>query len=712
MAGPGSVSPPQERKLPPLRKHLQFLRGAPTPDGVPTWTIVDPVRNKYFQIQWQVYQLLQRWSCGTVEQLVAVISRETTSCIGAEDVEDLIRFLYANNLTEQSASGHTKDYVEQEAARHHLWWQWLLHHYLFIKIPLVRPHRFLQATLPLVAPFYTPMAAWFFGIVGVVGLFLVGQQWETFLSTFLHFFTWHGAMMYGAVFCVVKVLHELGHAYTATRFGCRVPTIGVALMVMMPVLYSDISDSYRLSSRRKRMWIAGAGVMAELGLASVATLVWGFLPDGLFRSVVFVAATTSWVMSLAVNLNPLMRFDGYYLLADGLGLPNLQDRAFAFGQWQLREVLFAPAAPPPEMVGASTRRVLVWYAWCVWLYRLVLFTGIALTVYHYFFKVLGVVLFLVEILFFICLPIWREVIGWWSRRAAFARTSRFLVTMSVFATLLLLACIPWSSRVAIPGVLQAGSYATVYPPAPGRIVAVSMEVGQAVRAGDTLLVLENPKLAKDAKLAQTQADLLDFRLQRQAGYVEDRERAQVLAESLRSKLAELDGFDEKQQRLVLQAPIDGVVVDQADSLYPGRWINEKLAVAYVVNAQTAIVVGLAPVEDLGVLAVGQEALFIPNDATRETARVRVTEIRDVDEQDFSVPYLASIYGGAVPVRKDPHGRLQAEQSVYRVELEVLDHGLQADQAVTGLLHVTGKTQSVAARVWDRIVAVMIRESGF
>ncbi|MBK7486012.1 MAG: HlyD family efflux transporter periplasmic adaptor subunit [Nitrospira sp.] len=711
MAGLSSVSPPQERTLPPLRKNLQFLRGAPTPEGVPTWTIVDPVRNKYFQIEWQVYQLLQRWSCGTVEKLVAVVRRDTTSRIRAEDVEDLVRFLYANSLTEQSASGRVKDYVEQEAARHHVWWQWLLHHYLFIKIPLVRPHGFLQATLPLVAPLYTPLAAWCFGIAGAIGLFLVGQQWSTFLSTFLHFFTWSGALMYGAVFCAVKVVHELGHAYTATRFGCRVPTIGVALMVMMPVLYSDISDAYRLSSRRKRLWIAGAGVVAELGLAAVATLVWGFLPDGAIRSVVFVAATTSWVMSLAVNLNPFMRFDGYYLLADGLGIPNLQDRAFAFGQWRIRELLFAPGAPPPEAVGLSNRRILIAYAWGIWLYRLVLFTGIALAVYHYFFKVLGLLLFLVEIVFFIGLPIWRELTSWWSRRAAYASTGRFAVTMTVVAAMLLLACLPWSSRVAIPGVLQAGSYATIYPPAPGRIASVSVHAGQSVRAGDTVLVLENPLLAKEARLARTQVELLDFRLQRQAGYAEDRLQGQVLAESLRSKLVELDGVAEKQQRLVLQAPIDGVVVDQADSLYPGRWINEKLAVAYVVNSRTAIVTALAPVEDLGVLAVGQEALFIPNDVTRQTTRARVTEIRDVDEQDLSVPYLASIYGGAVPVRKDSHGRLQAEQSVYRVELEVLDEVVRADQVVTGLIHVAGTPQSLVARMWDRVVAVMIRESG-
>lgn len=703
---------PKERKLPALRKNVEFLRGAPTPEGVPTWTMVDPVRNKYFQIEWSVYQLLQRWSCGTVEKLVAAVAQEPTSRIAVEDIEDLVKFLYANNLTESSASGQTKDFVEQAKAREQAWWQWLLHHYLFIKIPLVHPHRFLQATLPLVAPFYTAAAAWVFGVIGAVGLVLVSRQWDAFLSTFLHFFTWRGAVMYGVVLCLVKVVHELGHAYTATRFGCRVPTIGVALMVMMPVLYSDVSDSYRLSSKRKRLGIAAAGVVAELGLAAVATVLWGFLPDGTLRSMAFVVATTSWIMSLTVNLNPLMRFDGYYLLADGLGLPNLQDRAFTFGQWKLREVLFASGAPAPEAVSLSTRRTMVAYAWAIWAYRLILFTGIAVMVYHHFFKLLGIILFLVEIVFFIGLPVWRELMAWWSRRGVFAGTRRFAVTVAVMAGLLLLACVPWSSRVSIPGVLQAKIYATVYPPASGRIMAVAVRQGQPVHEGDTLLIMENPKLVKDAKLAQTQVDQLDFRLQRQAGYADDRAQSQVIGESLKAKLVELDGLIESQQNLLLRAPIDGVVVDHADSLYPGRWINEKLAVAYIIDPQQSSIAALTPVEDLRALALGQAAVFIPDDVTRPARQARVVEIRDVDEQDFSVPYLASIYGGAVPARKDARGRVQAEQSVYRVELELLDQTESVWQTVTGQVHVSGKPQSLLGRAWDRVAAVLIRESGF
>lgn len=712
MDGVNPVQPRKERPLPPLRKNLQFLRGAPSPEGVPTWTIVDPVRNKYFQIEWQVYQLLERWSAGTIESLVKVVARDTTSRLRVEDVEDFVRFLYANNLTDQSASGQTKDYVAQQAARRQAWWQWLLHHYLFIKIPLFRPDAFLRMTLPLVAPFYTVAAAWVFGALTCAGLFLVSRQWDAFLSTFLHFFNWRGAVMYAAVLCVVKGVHELGHAYTATRFGCRVPTIGVAFMVMMPVLYSDVSDAYRLTDKRKRLAVAAAGVLAELGLAAVATFLWGFLPDGTARSMAFVVATTSWIMSLSVNLNPLMRFDGYYLLADGLGVPNLQDRAFAFGQWRLRELLFAPRAAPPEAIGVSRQTGMVAYAWAVWCYRIVLFTGIAITVYHYFFKLLGIGLFLVEILFFVCFPIGRELAAWWGRRALYASTRRFALTMGIVATGTLLLFMPWGGRISIPAVLQAATYATVYPPAPGRIVSVSAMEGQFVREGETLLVMDIPELDKAAQVARIHLDELTLRTQRQAGNADDRAQALVIREALNVKQAELDGVTERQQTLRLHAPIAGIVADRAESLYPGRWINTDVPVAYVVDPHRAHLLALVSVEDVRFLAPGQEARFVPDDLTRTTRQARILEIRDLDEQDLSVPYFASIYGGEIPVRKDARGRLQAEQSVYRVEFDVRDDQEPLQQAVTGHAVLVGQNRSLAGRIWDRVAAVLIRESGF
>ncbi len=704
--------PPQERKLPPLRQNLQFTRGTPTPDGVPTWTIVDPIRNRYFQIEWPVYQMIQRWEKETIEQLHAAMVRETTCHTTIEDVEDLVKFLYTNNLTEQSASGKHTDYQAQAEAGTHNWFMWLIHHYLFIKIPLCHPHRVLQATLPLVAPFYRPAAAWLFGSIGLIGLILVSRQWDAFVSTFMFFFNWRGAVLYSLSLCAVKVVHELGHAYTATRFGCRVPTIGVAFMVMMPVLYSDISDSYRLTSKRKRLWIAAGGIVAELGLACLATFLWGFLPDGSLRSIAFIVATTSLIMSLAVNLNPLMRFDGYYLLADGLGLPNLQDRAFAFGQWRLRGLLFGSHAAPPERVSATTRRTMVGYAWAIWLYRLVLFTGIAVAVYHFFFKALGIILFLVEIVWFIALPILRELTGWWNSRALYAASPRAWITAALASLLLSLAFVPMSTRLSVPAVLQASSYVTIFAPTPGRIRDVSAQDGQFVKMNDAIAILENPALDKEFRLAEIKTAMWDYRLDRQAGHAVDRTQRQVIAESLKAGLVELVGLEAKRDHLILRAPISGIVRDREDSLQPGRWIDERLPVAFLIDPDHVEIEGVVEADDLAYLDRGLAARFIPTDLTRPSIEARVVEIADVDEHDFTVPYLASIYGGDIPVRKDDKGRLRPEQSVYRVRLQVEETGVTVDQSVVGHVHIVGQPSSLARRAWDHTVAVLLRESGF
>jgi putative peptide zinc metalloprotease protein len=707
--GPGAK--PQERKLPPLRKNLQFNRGTPTPEGVPTWTIVDPVRNRYFQIEWPVYQMIQRWSAGSMEKLHAVMGRETTCRTTLDDVEDLVKFLYTNNLTEQSASGKHTDYQTQAQAGKQNWLMWLVHHYLFVKIPLVHPHRFLHSTLSVVAPLYTPAAGMAFGALGLVGLIHVVRRWDAFVSTFLYFFNWRGAILYSLSLGAVKVVHELGHAYTATRFGCRVPTMGLAFMVMMPVLYSDVSDSYRLTSKRKRLLIAAGGVIAELGLAAVALFAWGYLPEGTLRSIAFIVATTSLAMSLVVNLNPLMRFDGYYVLADGLGIPNLQDRSFAFGQWKLRALLFGHQSAPPEAVSASMRQTMVIYAWAVWLYRLILFTGIALMVYHYFFKALGIILFLVEIVWFIALPIVREVSAWWQNRTVYAASPRTWVTTACVSLVLALGFVPLHISISVPAVLQASSYATIFAPTPGRIQEVRIHDGQMVKAGEALLVLENPALEKEVRLAETKVAMWDYRLGRQAGYGQDREQRQVIGESLRAGLAELQGLEAKRETMALKAPIAGIVRDRADSLTVGRWIDQKVPIAYLVDESHAAIESFVPVDELAYVEVGQAAQFVPLDLTRPSVKAHVTDIAEVDEREFTVPYLASVYGGDVPVRKDDKGRLKPEVSVYRVRLS-LDEPLQPDQVLAGHVQIEAQPSSMAKRAWDQVVATLVRESGF
>ena len=132
-------------------------------------------------------------------------------------------------------------------------------------------------------------------------------------------FTFEGALVSVAAVILVKSLHEMGHGYMAYRYGCHVPTMGLAFMTFVPMLYTDITDAWKLSSRRERLMIDSAGIQVEIVLGMLCLFLWSFLPDGALRSAVFVTATVSWVMSLMINLSPLMRFDGYFIFSDLAG---------------------------------------------------------------------------------------------------------------------------------------------------------------------------------------------------------------------------------------------------------------------------------------------------------------------------------------------------------------------------------------------------------
>jgi len=697
--------------LPPLREDLRLIPGASAVDGAPTWVLIDPVRGKYFQIGWAAYQMLSRWNGRSAEAVLSQIHAETTCRTTFKDLEDLLRFLYGNHLMRDPPQGGYRTYAVQAEAAKPPWLKWLVHHYLFVQVPLVRPDRLLRATLPFVEWLFAKPMAWTIGVIGLVGIYLTSRQWDTFTATMLHFFTPRGFALYVLCLVVVKVFHELGHAYTATRYGCRVSTMGIALILLVPMLYSDTSDAWKLTSRRQRAAIGAAGMVVELSIAAVAILMWNFLDDGVARSLAFIMATTSLALGLAINLNPFMRFDGYYVLSDVLGIANLHERAFAFGQWQLRRLLFGLDMPMPEPVSHARRCFLVGFAWATWAYRFMLFLGIAFLVYHFFFKVLGLILFAVEIGWFILLPIGRELKAWWTLREAVREQRVAWVFAGAAVSLMMVLFIPWSDRISLPAVLEASPHATIYAPMPGKIVDVALKEGRHVEKGESLIALESPVLEKEVALTRKRIEVEQLRGRRQSADQQELAKHQVTLEALKARLSQLEGLMQQQQNLSLTSPITGVVTDRTESLHLGRWINKELPFAYVVDPAGEELHAVVPETDVGYLRSGQSARFIPDGAERPSLRAQVVEIRGIDESSFTVPYLASLYGGEVPVREDASRKLRPDSSVYRVTLRLAEPAPQWNQAVRGTVLVEGPRISFAQRAWEKGLRILIRESG-
>ncbi len=699
--------------LPPLRDDLQLLPGPEAFDGSPTWNIYDAIRHRYFRIGWLAFEILSRWNAGTASKLVREVTENSTARVTISDIEDLTRFLYANKLTRDPATPDSEDAARGEQDSKRNWLLWLLLNYLFIRIPLVRPHLFLKATLPYVLPLLSTTARNIFLLTGLVGIYLAARQWDTFIATFQYFFNFEGLLSFIIALIFIKVLHELGHAYVSMKYGCKVSTMGVAFLVLFPVLYTDTSDAWRLSSRRERLLIGAAGMMTELYIAMLCTFLWSLLPDGTLRSVAFMLATTSWVMSIAINVNIFMRFDGYYILSDWLGIENLQDRSYALGKWKLREILFGLGMPAPLRMQSHMTTRLIAYAWGSWIYRLVLFIGIALLVYFLFFKALGILLFITEIVWFILLPVSRELHVWWQIRDRILASGRTYISLMLVAGLIALLLVPWQNRIRIPAILEATEQASIYAPTPGYVESVLVRENTKVKEGDPLIILSSPSLDDELRRTRIRIDMMELRARRQAASDVELQNLNVILRQLDELNSRVDGLHELREQLTIRAPFAGRVTEVSEELHEGRWINEKLQLAHIIQEDELALEGLISERYLTRISLQQQAVFYPDEPERPVMRAVVSEIDDANLAYIERPYFISAYGGGIAAKQDDRGRYVADSGVYRVRFSLMDEaGPDIARIVRGVAHIEGYRRSLFSHMKERVIAVLIRESGF
>ncbi len=703
-----------ELVLAPLREELHCLSGPCGFDGAPTWTLHDPANNRFFRIGWREFEILARWALGQPAAIVRAVNSETTLHIDEEQVGDLAKFLLDNNLLRLTGEAALQRLRQQVAMRKQSWGQWLLHNYLFFKIPLLKPDSLLAWLYPRLAWIYSGQFAMLLIACGLLAGFLLSRQWEHFLATFPHFFNWSGLAQYFLALMLAKTLHEFGHALTAHRYGCRVPTMGVAFMVMYPMLYTDAGETWKLNSRRQRVAVAGAGIAAELGLAVFAALAWNFLADGPLRSGVFLLATSTWIVTLAVNLSPFMRFDGYYLLADWLGVENLQPRAFAYNRWHLRRLLFGSKLPAPEVLPKGLHRFFIGYAWCTWLYRFVLFLGIALLVYHFFFKLLGIFMMAVEVGWFILRPIWSELAAWKRLGPDAWASSQSRISLSLLVVGMVLLIVPWQGHVFAPALIKAERYAEIYLPTAARLDAWQVKTGQAVKSGELLAQLSSRELDFQARSSSLEGQVLEWQLAYQGLAQNLNQRRQVLLKELESTGAKQAGFRYLQTQLKIQAPFAGLALDLNQQAQEGQWLQEGEALLIVADPHSQLIEAYVAEDDLQAAMQAESAMFYPDQPGEPPIICRVERI-DQGGATRIPALLASMYGGAIAARPDAQQQAVPESAVYRIILRPrADSRNVADfpGVRRGSVRLDTPASSLLHRFVRQVVTVLVRESGF
>lgn len=701
-----------EVRLPALRQDLKLLPGPHDEDGAPRWLLHDGVRNRYFTLAESALDLVRHWQGG--------VSAETMSSylmgLGLEyeiaEIQAFSDFLIVNNLVVARSESASDYFSTQHRDNKKSIWSKLLHNYLFVRIPLIRPDPLLAKIAPRLSWLFSAQVHWIILLMGLSGALLVLRQWDSFASTFLYFFSFEGMLLYVLTLVVVKSAHELGHALVSYRLGCRVASMGVAFLVMFPVLFTDTTDAWKLRSRRDRLRIVTAGVRTELYLALIATFMWAILPDGALRSAVFFVATTSWITSLLVNISPFLRFDGYYAFSDIVGVENLQQRSFALGKWSLRRWLWGIQDPLPEPLPKPRARLMIVYAWCTWIYRFFLFLGIALLVYHFFFKMLGILLFVVEILWFIVMPIFNEFKVWKERSGDFQFSPLRLLWWSFPITMLILVILPLPIEVSIPGVIKADRSQHLFATEPAQVVSLSVQSGRTVEEGDLLIELQSPGLDNAMLQVQVELRLAKLKLIRQVSSPEEKARQAINRERIRQLQAQFDGLLSRKKLLEIRAPFSGVV-SESEMLRPGQWVGKEQLLLTLVDPDILRAEGFVSEQNVNQLTADSQGVFIGNSGEEGSLPVTLEQIDISAVSSLPYPELGSEAGGAIAVRLADK-RLMPESAQYRVSFRLEEHP-ESHRALLrqpGMLVIEGERNSWLWLQCQRLIAVVVRESGF
>ncbi len=463
-----------------------------------------------------------------------------------------------------------------------------------MRFPLLDPDRFLTATLPLARPFFSRagFVAWF-GLV-VVGIVLAGAHWaELTTNVSDRVFSTYNVLMLLVLYPISKLLHELGHAYATRLHGGEVHETGLMLLVLYPVPYVDASASSGFADKRARIVVSAAGIMVEVALAALAVIAWVALEPGFARAAAFNLILLCGVSTVLFNGNPLLRFDGYYVLSDWLEVHNLDQRSRRYLLYLLQRHGFGLHDAESPVRAPGEEKILASYGMIAFFYRIGVMLAIAVAVAQQFF-VLGVILAIVSVAQMIVWPILRGLRYLATAGALRHRRRRAVAVVggAVGACLVLLLGVPLPYAHVAQGVAWLPEDAVVHARADGFVTEILVQSGHPVSLGQPVIVQRDPIAQARVEVLRAQAAVADSRFD--AVNLIDLTQARLAGEQRQRAHAVLANAEERTAHLTLRAPRDGqFVLPDADRLV-GRFVRHGDVVGYVMTGGDFVVRAIVP----------------------------------------------------------------------------------------------------------------------
>jgi putative peptide zinc metalloprotease protein len=563
------------------------------------WIVLEnPFSNQYFRLRPEAYEFVSRLrpDC-TVEQVwTQCLERFPDTAPSQEAVIQLLSQLYFSNLLQYDLAADSARLFERYKKRKQRETGFRFLNVMFMRFPLLDPDRFLVRTLPLIGKLISPFGALLWLIVVGFGLKVVVDNFGDLRTQGQGILAADNLFLLYLGMVIIKGLHEFGHAYFCRKFGGEVHVMGVMLMVFTPMPFVDATSSWSFRERWKRVLVGSAGMIVELFFAAIAAFIWAKTGPGTVHNLAYNIMFVASVSTVLFNINPLMRFDGYYILSDLLEIPNLNQRASQQLQyWSERYLFGVKNAVEP----AGTKQEATWltvFGITGGIYRAVVFSGVLLFVADRY-LLIGMVMAAACLISWAVAPVVRftKYLSASPRLERVRPRAMWVTAGLVTGLVILLAVIPFPHSFHAPGVVVVSQRTRMVNETAGKFFQLLAQPGSSVKQGQPLLELRNPEL--ELEIADTQAHLAeaDARLlQAMDNDATEIEPLKSLRDSASVRLAKLM---RDKENLTVRARHDGIWVAPDIGENRGRWLERGSNLGLLANPSSFEFVATVMEED-------------------------------------------------------------------------------------------------------------------
>ena len=702
------------------------------------YVVKDPIALEYFRFQEEEYFVLEQLDGGTsLDEIKARFERRfPPQKIGVEELGRYVAMLHSSSLVIAEIGGEGRRLAQRQVERKRKKFWGAATNVLSLRLRGINPDGLLDRL--------NRWAGWFFSLPAMVlsllfvlaAVVLVAAQFDAFvnrLPEFEEFFAAKNWLLIACVLAATKVLHELGHGLACKRLGGECHEMGIMFLVFTPCLYCNVSDSWLLPNRWHRAAIGAAGMYVEIVLAAIATFVWWFTAPSLLHylalNVMFVCSVTT----LLFNANPLMRYDGYYILSDVLEIPNLRQKATTLLQRKAGSYLLGLEETPDPFLPEKRQWLFVTYAVAAGVYRWLISASILWFLYNvlepYGLGVFGRLLALMALYGLLIHPLWRLVKFFYvpGRIELVNRRRAGLSAAAICCLLLIVFWLPLPYYVYCSLEVHPSGAASVYVEVPGTLEAVhGVQPGDQVQGGQPLVTLTSLDLDISIEQLVGRREKLAAKLDtiRRLAITSDEAAMQVAEaqEALATIEDQLRRRREDRQRLQVTAPVAGTLLapptrapEPADSGRLPTWsgtpfesrnegalLEEGALLCRIgdpARLEATLVIDQSQIE---FIAPGQQVEIQLDQNPYGTFHGQIMQV-SAEQLRVSSTHLAA--EGDLATRKDSSGHLRPMSTTYQASVPLDAPAGDVVIGGTGQAKIHAGYRTIGSRIWWALASV-------